>query len=70
MKSYYYDRNDAFIKLINGNIYMVYYLWLKNNEDYYERIYKTITDVLSGIGGISNAIIFRNIFHFYCVYYQ
>ena len=49
---------------------MVYYLWLKNNEDYYERIYKTITDVLSGIGGISNAIIFRNIFHFYCVYYQ
>jgi len=37
---------------------MVYYLWIKNNENYYERIYKTITDVLSSIGGISNAIIF------------
>ena len=37
---------------------MVYYLWLKNNENYYERIYKTITEVLSSIGGISNAIIF------------
>ena len=37
---------------------MVYYLWLKNTENYYERIYKTITDVLSSIGGVSNAIIF------------
>ena len=57
-KSYYYDRNDVFIKLIKNNIYMVYYLWLKNNENYYERIYKSITEVLSSIGGISNAIIF------------
>ena len=39
-KSYYYDRNDVFIKLKKGNIYMVYYLCLKNNEEYYERIYK------------------------------
>ena len=36
---------------------MVYYFWLKNNENYYERI-KTITDVLSSIGGVSNAIFF------------
>ena len=58
-KSYYYDRNDVFIKLVkDDNIYMVYYLWLKNSMNYYERIYKTITDVLSTIGGISNAIIF------------
>ena len=57
-KSYYYDRNDAYIKLINDNIYTVYYLWLKNKEDYYERIYKTMADVLSSIGGVSNAIIF------------
>ena len=58
VRSYYYDRNDVFIKLIKDNIYMVYYFWLKNNENYYERIYKTITDVLSSIGGVSNAIIF------------
>ena len=57
-KSYYYDRNDAFIKLIDDKIYMVYNLWLKNNEDYYERIYRTFADVLSSIGGVSNAIIF------------
>ena len=57
-KSYYYERNDAFVKLIKDNILMVYNLWLKNNEDYYERIYKTIADVLSSIGGVSNAIIF------------
>ena len=37
---------------------MVYYLWLKNNEKYYERIYKTIGDTLSSIGGVSNTIIF------------
>ena len=37
---------------------MVYYLWLKNYENYYERIYKTMADVLSSIGGASNAIIF------------
>ena len=55
---YYYDRNDAFINLIKDNIYMVYYLWLKKNENYYERIYKTIGDILSSIGGVSNAIIF------------
>ena len=41
---------------------MAYYLWLKNNENYYERIYKTMADVLSSIGGVSNAIIF--IVHF------
>jgi len=57
-KSYYYDRNDVYIKLIKDNIYMIYYLWLKNTENYYERIYKIITDVLSSIGGVSNAIIF------------
>ena len=58
IKSYYFDRNDAFVNLIQDNIYMVYYLWLKNRVNYYERIYKTITDALSSIGGISNAIIF------------
>ena len=31
---------------------------MKNNEDYYERIYKTIGDILSSIGGVSHAIIF------------
>jgi len=62
MKSYYYDRNDVFIRLRNDNIYMVYSLWLKNNEDYYERIYKTFADILSSIGGVSNSIIF--IVHF------
>jgi len=56
--SYYFDRNDVFIKLIKGNIHMVYYLWLKNNLNYYERTYKKIADVLSSIGGVSNAIIF------------
>jgi len=61
-KSYYYDRNDVYIKLINDNIYMVYYLWLKNYKNYYERIYTTMADALSTIGGASNAIIF--IVHF------
>ena len=56
--SYYYDRNDVYIKLINDNIYMLYYLWLKNYKNYYERVYKTMADVLSSIGGVSNAIIF------------
>ena len=56
--SYAYNRNDAFVKLKKGNIYMGYSLWLNNRVNFYERIYKTMADVLSDVGGVSNTIIF------------
>jgi len=56
-EAYLYERNDVFTYESNGNgIYTVYYFWLNNNQKYYERTYKRIQDVISNIGGISQAI--------------
>ena len=35
---------------------MVYCFFLKNIQEYYERTYKRIQDVISSIGGINQAI--------------
>ena len=56
-QSYSYERNDVFIKLIKGKIYMQYSLWLNNRVYYYERIYKKLTVSLSTLGGVANTII-------------
>ena len=36
---------------------MEYSLWLNNRVNYYERVYKKISDSLSNMGGVANAII-------------
>jgi hypothetical protein len=55
--SYIFDRNDVFTeKGKNDNVYMIFNIWLKNRMQYYKRIYKTIQDVISDIGGISEFI--------------
>ena len=55
--SYIYERNDVFTeKNINNDIYMIYNFWMINRMQYYKRIYKTIQDVISDIGGISQFI--------------
>ena len=55
--SYIFERNDAFTeKGKNDKVYMIYNIWLKNRMQYYKRIYKTIQDVISDIGGISEFI--------------
>ena len=54
--SYIYERNDVFTEENNQNVYMVYNFWMKNRMQYYKRIYKTIQDVISDIGGISQFI--------------
>jgi len=55
--SYFYERNDVFIKLIKDNIYMQYSLWLKNRVSFYERIYKKLSVSLTTLGGTANSII-------------
>ena len=55
--SYSYERNDVFIKLIKGNIYMKYSLFLNNRVSYHERIYKKLTVSLTTLGGTANSII-------------
>ena len=55
--SYSYERNDVFIKLIKGKIYMQYSLWLNNRANFYERIYKKMSESLTTMGGTANSII-------------
>ena len=55
--SYIFDRNDVYIENNDRKmLYMVYCFFLKNIQEYYERIYKRIQDVISSIGGIYQAI--------------
>ena len=56
--SYMFDRNDAYIQKYNNKykLYMVYNFVLKNIQEYYERSYKRIQDVIVSIGGINQAI--------------
>jgi len=56
--SYRFERNDAYT-FSNGDseIYTAYYFWLKNRQNYYERSYKRVQDVVSNIGGIYQVII-------------
>ena len=56
--SYIYERNDVFTYNDNKdeNIYCVYYFWLNNRMNHYERFYKRIQDLFSNIGGISQFI--------------
>ena len=56
-KSYTFDRNDAFTYAKKETqIYSIYNLWLKNRLQCYDRTYKKIQDVISEIGGVSQAI--------------
>ena len=56
--SYIFDRNDVIIGPSNDgtNLYVVYCFFLKNIQEYYERTYKRIQDVISSIGGINQII--------------
>ena len=53
---YIYDRNDVFTYLKKGDIHMVYTLRVNNRMSYNKRVYKTIQDILSKVGGIAQAI--------------
>ena len=46
--SYIYERNDVFTynDKKDENIYCVYYFWLNNRMNYYERFYKRIQDFI------------------------
>ena len=56
--SYMYDRNIEIIEQYDERfkLYMVYNFVLKNIQEYYERTYKRIQDIISSIGGINQAI--------------
>ena len=53
-----YDRNIEIIEQYDERfkLYMVYNFVLKNIQEYYERTYKRIQDVISSIGGLNQAI--------------
>ena len=55
--SYMFDRNDVYTGSNEGkNIFIGYCFFLKNIEEYYERAYKRVQEVISSIGGINQAI--------------
>ena len=60
--SYSYERNDVNYNNDNNNTYTVYYLWLNNRKNYYERNFKRIQDVISDIGGIFHFLSFFAIY--------
>ena len=60
---YFFERNDAFTyNMNNSNIYTAYYFILNNRQNYYERSYKRIQDIISDIGGVNQAITIIMIF--------
>ena len=60
--SYSYERNDVFTYNNDNDTYTVYYLWLNNRKNIYERKYKRIQELISNIGGIYEFITFVSIF--------
>ena len=55
--SYTFERNDEFTyNEPDSDIFCIYNLWLKNRMQCFDRTYKKIQDVISEIGGISQAI--------------
>ena len=74
--SYIYERNDAFVEKSSGNkVYMIYNIWMKNRMQCYKRIYKTIQNVISNIGGFSQfitifATIINSIYNNYIILYD
>ena len=60
--SYTFERNDVLTNNDNNKTYTIYYLWLNNRINYYERNYKRIQDIISSIGGIFQFITFVSIF--------
>ena len=61
--SYMFDRNDVYTGSNEGkNIFIGYCFFLKNIEEYYERAYKRVQEVISSIGGINQAITIISIY--------
>ena len=60
--SYSYERNDVFTYNNDNDTYTVYYLWLNNRMNIYERRYKRIQELISNIGGIYQFITFVSIY--------
>ena len=75
--TYTYNSNEKFVvsrneNNNNTNIYAMYYFWMQNLEDIYERKYKMLQDICGSIGGIIKIImltaeILNYFFHEYTI---
>ena len=78
--TYSYDANEKFVvsrneENNNTNIYAMYYFWMQNLEDIYERKYKMLQDICGSIGGIIKIItlaaeLFNYFFHEFTIIYD
>ena len=57
-KAHIYERNDVFTaKRQKDGLFTCYIFWLKNAQNYHERTYKRIQDVISSIGGFCQFVL-------------
>ena len=59
-KTYIYQTNEKLVTIkdeINNDVYGVFYFWMQNMQEVYQRKYKKIQDISASIGGIINLII-------------
>ena len=56
--AYFFHQNSKSTTILqNTNIIGAFYIWVQNSQQYYERHYQKILEVLSDIGGIANLIL-------------
>ena len=60
--SYTFYSNDDFVYNYYNDVYIVYYLWLNNRINNYERTYNRLQDIISNIGGTYEVIMTLFIF--------
>ena len=55
--AYTYERNDVLTyDIYDSGFYTIYYFWLSNIQNFYNRKYKRVQDIISDIGGINQFI--------------
>lgn len=70
--SYSFNNNEVNVYQYYKNVYIIYYFWINNRVNYYERTYQKLQDIISRIGGtyeviVTIFIIFNKIFNYYAI---
>ena len=53
----FHENSKTTTDLKNTNILGVFFIWMQNSQEYYERHYKKLQELLSEIGGFANIVI-------------
>ena len=53
----FHQNSKSFSPIRDSNLFGIFFLWLQNTQQYYERRYQKFSDMLSKIGGFGTVII-------------